>query len=113
LENTIMRPIHHWLRSTAVAGLALLGGTMALSQQPERKDPADAPRRARAAQEADRADDSNRSARTERREQGERSERAAGQAPGDASLAACLIIDNHKEIALAPISRSSVRRTNR
>lgn len=89
-----MRSNRHWLRSAALAGLVLSGGTISLAQQPERTNAADAPQRTIRQTERGQAT----------RAQGEQTG-ATANARSDGTLAACLIIDNNKEIALSKLAQ--------
>jgi predicted outer membrane protein len=95
-----MHPLRRVVPATALSGVLLIGG--AFAQQPERDQP-NPPRRANPGQ----ADQPRQPAQPGQPGQpgqpaGRQPGRAAqGDAVGDGQFAACLIIDNHKEIALA------------
>lgn len=84
-----MRLNRHWLKATALAGLVMTAGSIAPAQQPERPGAADTPQR---------------SARQADRRPGDQST-ATANSQSDGTLAACLIIDNNKEIALAELAQ--------
>lgn len=91
-----MRPLCRVVPVTALSGVLLFGA--AFAQQPDRDQPSNPPRRANPPGQADQPRQPGQPGQPARRQPGRA---AQGDTVSDGQFAACLIIDNHKEIALA------------
>lgn len=93
-----MRPLCRIIPATALSGVLLISA--AYAQQPDRDQP-NPPRRANPPEQADQPRQPGQPGQPGQPARRQPGQAAQGDTVGDGQLAACLIIDNHKEIALA------------